>query len=50
MSGLGQDNIGRATSSVGGTLDTDTDVGTGQGGPSLAIKRPFATALSEVLV
>ena len=35
-SGLGQDDIGSATSSVSGTLDSNTGVGTGQGGASLA--------------
>ena len=30
--GLSQDDIGSTTSSVSGTLDGDTNVGTGQGG------------------
>jgi hypothetical protein len=30
--GLGEHNVGGATGSVGGTLDGDTDVGTGERG------------------
>jgi hypothetical protein len=30
--GFGEHDVGGATGSVGGTLDGDTDVGTGEGG------------------
>jgi hypothetical protein len=48
-SGFGQDNIGSTSSSIGSTLDGDTDVGTGKSGGIVGTVTSHGTQVTETL-
>ena len=47
--GFSQDDIGSTTGGIGGTLDSDTDIGTGQGGGIVGTITGHGTKVAEAL-